>query len=170
MPSAAAVPAPCRNWFRPCGASSVVANANPMSSAAIFTKIQSGMRPSDGKVYCAPRNKWRHALEQKWAALHFGEVKVETRGEQHVFEVQVCLNDLDLKAVRVELYADGVMGSAPVRQEMKRVRQLAGASGGYVYSAAVSAARPSADYAARVIPYCDGVVVPLEEARILWQR
>ena len=35
-------------------------------------------------------------------------------------------------AVRVELYADGVNGGEPVRQEMKRVRQLAGASGGYV--------------------------------------
>src|SRR3990172_8327323 len=29
---------------------------NPMLSAAIFTKIQYGMRRSDGKVYCAPRN------------------------------------------------------------------------------------------------------------------
>ena len=72
---------------------------------------------------------WQHTLEEKWATLHFGEVKIETRGEQHVFEVQVCLNDLDPKAVRVELYADGVMGSAPVRQEMKRVRQRTGASG-----------------------------------------
>ena len=87
-------------------------------------------------------------------------MKVETRGEQHVFEVQVYLDDLDPKAVRVELYADGVMGGAPVRQEMKRVRPLAGASGGYVYSAAVSAARPPADYTARVIPHCDGVAVP----------
>jgi glycogen phosphorylase len=113
---------------------------------------------------------WQHSLEQKWATLHFGEVKVETRGEQHVFEVQVCLNDLDPEAVRVELYADGVVGSAPVRQEMKRVRQPAGASGGYVYSAAVSAARPPADYTARVIPHYDGVAVPLEAARILWQR
>ena len=113
---------------------------------------------------------WQHSLEQKWAALRFGEVKVETRGEQHVFEVQVCLNDLDPEAVRVELYADGVKGGAPVRQEMKRVRQLAGASGGYVYSAAVSAARPAADYTARVIPHFDGVAVPLEDARILWQR
>ena len=52
--------------------------------------------------------KWQNTLEQKWAALHFGEVKVETRGEQHVFEVQVCLNDLDPEAVRVELYADGI--------------------------------------------------------------
>ena len=54
---------------------------------------------------------WRHALDQKWAALRFGEVKLETDGEQHVFEVQVYLDDLDPEAVRVELYADGVNGS-----------------------------------------------------------
>ena len=113
---------------------------------------------------------WRQALEQKWAALRFGDVKVETKGNQHVYEVQVYLNDLDPKAVRVELYADGVMGGAPVQQEMKRIRQLAGTSGGTVYSAAVSAARPPADYTARVIPHCDGVAVPLEASRILWQR
>jgi len=113
---------------------------------------------------------WLHTLRQKWATLHFGEVKVENHGERHVFEVQVFLNDLDPKAVRVELYAAGVMGSAPVRQEMKRVRQLAGASSGYVYSAAVSAARPLSDYTARVIPHCDGAAVPLEAAQILWQR
>jgi starch phosphorylase len=113
---------------------------------------------------------WQHSLEQKWATLHFGKVKVETRGEQHVFEVQVYLNDLDPKAVRVELYADGINGGSPVRQEMKRVRQLAGTSGGYVYSAAASAARPPADYTARVIPHCEGVAVPLEVDSILWQR
>ena len=72
--------------------------------------------------------------------------------------------------MRVELYADGVKGGAPVRQEMKRVRQLADASGGYVYSAAVPADRAPADYTARVIPHCDGVAIPLEDARILWQR
>jgi starch phosphorylase len=113
---------------------------------------------------------WRHSLEQKWAALRFGEVKVETRGEQHVFDVQVYLNDLNANAISVELYADGVDGGSPVRQEMKRVRQLPGAPGGYVYSAAVSAARPPADYTARVIPNCSGVAVPLEAAHILWQR
>jgi starch phosphorylase len=113
---------------------------------------------------------WQHSLEQRWATLHFGEVSVETRGEQHVFEIQVHLNDLDPQAVRVELYADGVNGGAPVRQEMQRLRPLAGAPGGYVYSAAVSAARPPADYTARVIPQRTGVAVPLEADRILWQR
>ena len=80
------------------------------------------------------------------------------------------LDELDPKAVRVELYADGSMGGAPARQEMQRVRRLAGAVGGYVYSATVSATRPPADYTARVIPHRDGVAIPLEDARILWQR
>ena len=57
-----------------------------------------------------------------------------------------------------------------VRQEMKRVRRLVGAPGGYVYSAAVPAARPAADYTARLMPHRPGVAVPLEDARILWQR
>jgi starch phosphorylase len=113
---------------------------------------------------------WRHNLEQKWAALRFGEMKVETRAGQHVFDVRVYLDDVDPKAVRVELYAEGVNGGRPVRQEMKRVRQLADASGGCVYSAVVSAARTAGDYTARVIPNCSGVAVPLEAARILWQR
>ena len=113
---------------------------------------------------------WRHSLEQKWATLHFGEVKIETNGDRHVFEVQVDLNDLDPQAVRVELYADGVSGGGPVRQEMKRVRQPAGVSGSYVYGAAVPADRPATDYTARVIPHCSGVAVPLEANSILWQR
>jgi starch phosphorylase len=113
---------------------------------------------------------WQHSLEQNWPTLHFDEVKVETDGKQHVFEVQIHLNGLDPNAVRVELYANGIDGGAPVRQEMKRVRQRAGPSGSFVYSATVPAARPPADYTARVMPHRDGVAIPLEDARILWQR
>ena len=113
---------------------------------------------------------WQRSLEQSWPTLHFGEVRVETRGAQHVFEVQLYLHDLDPTAVRVELYADGIDGGAPVRQEMELVRQAGGAPGGHVYGAAVSAARPPADYTARLIPRCDGVAIPLEEPWILWQR
>jgi starch phosphorylase len=113
---------------------------------------------------------WRHSLEQKWGALRFGEVRVETKDQQHIFDVQVYLNGLDPAAVQVELYADGVNGGGPVRQEMKNLRPLDGAPGGFVYGASVSAARPPGDYTARVIPRCDGVAVPLEAAQILWQR
>jgi len=113
---------------------------------------------------------WRRSLEQKWASLRFGAVKVETRDGQHIFEAQVCLNGLDPKAVRVEVYADGIKDGPTVRQEMTCLRPLPDESGSYVYSATVTAARQPADYTARVMPYCNGVAIPLEESRILWQR
>jgi starch phosphorylase len=112
---------------------------------------------------------WQHAMEKEWPALRFGEMKVDTNGKQHMFEVQVYLNGLDPNAVRIELYADSVNGDGPVRQEMTRVRQLAGASKGYAYRAQVPAALPATGYTARVIPYCSGIAVPMEAARILWR-
>jgi hypothetical protein len=47
------------------------------------------------------------------------------------------------EAARVELYADGVNGDGPVWQDMERVDQLGAATGGYLYSARVSAKRPA---------------------------
>jgi len=112
----------------------------------------------------------QRVLAEKWEMIRFAEMKIKTEGEQHKFDAQIYFSDLDPKTVRVELYADGINGGAPVRQEMKCVRQLACESEGYVFSAAVSAARPAADYTARVIPRQDGAAIPLEDTRILWQR
>jgi starch phosphorylase len=114
--------------------------------------------------------EWRRTLERKWAELRFGHLKVETGGEQHVFEVEVDLDELDPNAVRVEIYADGINGGSAVRQEMARGRQLAGHVRGFVYRVSVPARRPATDYTARVIPNHSSVAVPLEAARILWQR
>ena len=126
-------------------------------------------RAADKGVAGARVVKWQQTLDEKWAALRFGEVKVETTGKQHVFDVQVYLDDLDPQAVRVELYADGANGSGPVRQEMTRVRPLAGAAHGYLYRAPVPATRPAAEYTPRVLSRCSGVAVPLEAAHILWR-
>jgi starch phosphorylase len=113
---------------------------------------------------------WRHSLDQKWATLHFGQVKVDSKGEQHIFEVQVCLHGLDPKTVRVELYANGFKGSSAVRLEMTLLHPLADEAGSYIYSATVPATRPQGDYTARVLPHHEDVVIPLEDARILWQH
>jgi len=113
---------------------------------------------------------WRRSLEQKWDELHFGELKVETDNGSHKFEIQVCLNGLAPEAVRVELYADGINGGDPVREEMKSAQALPDASKRCVYHAMTPTTRPATDYTARVIPRCDGVTIPLEDPRILWQR
>jgi starch phosphorylase len=113
---------------------------------------------------------WKHSLNEKWSSLRFLDVKVESSGGQHSFEVHLYLADLDPDAVRVELYADGVMDGPAVLQKMQRVQQPSGAPGVFVYSVAVSSDRPVAEYSARVLPNRENVAIPLEDARVLWQR
>jgi starch phosphorylase len=114
---------------------------------------------------------WRQAVDGKWGGLRFGDLRVESKADQHVFEVEILLNGLDPNAVRVELYADGINGGgAAERVEMKLLRALADGAGGGVYGATVSSTRPASDYTPRVIPQRSGVAVPLESTRILWQR
>ena len=97
-------------------------------------------------------------------------MRVETNADHHAFEVEIFLNGLDPNAVRVELYAEGINGGEPVRQEMKCAGPLPGASHHCVYQATVPASRPANHYTARVIPHFSGAAVPLEAAHILWQH
>jgi len=53
---------------------------------------------------------------------------------------------------------------------MTRSQSLVGAVGGYLYTATVPATRPAADFTPRLVPFKDGVFVPLEASQILWQR
>ena len=112
---------------------------------------------------------WQRTLDQHWSNLRFGEMRVATEGENHVFKVQVYFGRLDPNAVRVELYAEGMDRKEPVRQEMIREQEPADAND-TIYRAQVSSIRPATDYTVRVIARCDGVSIPLEDARILWQR
>ncbi|MEP6668667.1 MAG: alpha-glucan family phosphorylase [Chthoniobacter sp.] len=114
--------------------------------------------------------EWQHVLDEKWAALRFGEMNIETNGDEHRFEVQVHLDGLDPHEVRVELFANSLVNRASERREMQLFRQMDGAAGGYVYRASAPTTRPSADYTARVIPRFKGMATPLEDARVLWQR
>jgi starch phosphorylase len=113
---------------------------------------------------------WQNELALKCAAIRFGAVTVETKEEQHAIVVEVFLEGASPDMFRVELYADALKGGTAARQEMTRQRQLPGEAGGYVFGATVSAARPAADYTARIMPHYDGLAVPLEAGWLLWQK
>jgi starch phosphorylase len=114
---------------------------------------------------------WRRELEQKWSNIHLREVKAETRGDQHVFEVHIELDDLDPGLVRLELCSDGITDHKTVIQGMRQMKRPKGDRNWYMYEASVSADRAIADYTARVIPNLDGnLACPLEAAQILWYR
>lgn len=113
---------------------------------------------------------WQHKVYQRWDSLRFAAFRVDTTVGRHSFEIEILLNDLEPDEVRVELYADGLDGDGAVRQEMKWARALRGAARGGVYHATVAATRPAGDYTVRVMPQRAGVAIPLECARVLWQR
>ncbi len=113
---------------------------------------------------------WQESLNKHWPRLRFGNVKIETVNEQHLFELQIYLDDLDPKMIRVELYAVPLSGSLPERHEMSYERQLSGTPGMYVFAASVLLKRPASDYTPRVIPSFPGLAVPLESMQIFWEH
>ncbi len=111
---------------------------------------------------------WRRALAASWGAIHFGELKYTSDGENYMFEVDISLDGLEPAAVQVELYADAVADQAAVRQQMRSLGRSP--QGNYRYSASAPASRPWSDYTPRVVPHHDDASVPLEASYTLWQR
>ncbi len=113
---------------------------------------------------------WENTVNGKWGAVHFGQIKVSTHAGRHTFEAELFLEGLDPKAIQVELFANAIDGGARVREEMTYAPQITGPTGGAVFTAQVSATRSVTDYTARVIPRYEGIAIPLEDSRILWQH
>lgn len=96
-------------------------------------------------------------------------MKITSDRERHTFEVQVYFGGLDPNSIRVEIYADGEKDGDRVQHEMIRGREPVGADG-FMYAVQVPSDRPVTDYTVRALPHFPGFAVPLEVARILWQR
>ncbi len=110
-----------------------------------------------------------HDLQGQWEHIQFGEVHTESTGKGHLFHVQVRLNGLSSENVMVELYAEGINGSAPVKIKMKPVADTTGNSV-KEYDAQVDSSRPASDYTACIIPDYENISAPLEDNHILWQH
>ncbi len=113
---------------------------------------------------------WSKSITRNWPHVRFGSVSTHQEGNQHVFEVQVFLGELDPDAVEVELYAEPAQPEGSTfRQKMDRVRPPDPVAC-VLYSLKVPASRPATDYTPRIIPRQSGASVPLEAAQILWRH
>ena len=114
--------------------------------------------------------RWRRTVEEHWPRLRFGSLSVVSNAGVHLFTAQVYLDELDMEAVRVELFADATNGGTPQIVEMKRGEPLVGASNAHHYAASVPANRPASEFTPRIVPWHPLASIPLECARILWYR
>ena len=126
------------------------------------------VRKADNAAQTKKLLAWQKTLKDKWALLHFGEVKIKTEAGMHNFEVPVFFNGLDSAVVRVELYAEGYSATVPLKPDT--LPELAKLDQPVMYRVQVSSARPAMDYTPRIIPQFDGASVPLEATQILWPR
>jgi glycogen phosphorylase len=108
---------------------------------------------------------WRESLSTHWSELAFLDYSVETSvdsdGGRHEFTVRVKTGRVPPDGFRVEVYADpGECHELP--------RDGGTAQGVFTYTAAIPATRPAGDYTPRLVPYHEGISVPLECGHILW--
>lgn len=113
---------------------------------------------------------WKKELDQKWGVIRFSEYHCQTTEGCHHFTVQVYLDNISPSFVNVELYSDPQQGEDPFIQKMDLVRPLAGAENTYLFEIKVPSTRSATDFTARVVPYLEGVSIPLECSHILWQK
>jgi starch phosphorylase len=113
--------------------------------------------------------EWQRSLDRQWDSLRFGKVRVSARPDGAEIEVELFLNGIDPKAIRVELYADSPSERDSI-QDMTRVRVAPDRSSADVYGVTLASHRPMGDYTARVIAAHAHASVPLECAHIAWQR
>ncbi|GAB3638973.1 glycosyltransferase family 1 protein [Hymenobacter arcticus] len=111
----------------------------------------------------------RQKIDNEWDKLAFGVVQTEAVANGYLFHVPVRLGVLPPDQVLVELYANALPGEAPLRIPL--VPDAArSADGTYHYQALVTTTRPAGDFTARMLPTYEGIAVPLEDGRILWQH
>ncbi len=113
---------------------------------------------------------WRREIDQRWAKIHFGSLKVGSVGEGREFCVEIFLDEVIRDQVNAELYAEPIDNGQPERISMKRRNELSDRTDMYIYSARVQSDRPASDYTVRVIPSKQEAFVPLEASQIVWHR
>jgi starch phosphorylase len=112
--------------------------------------------------------RWRDSLAQSWQKLRFGTLYIQRQNDSYFVTVSIYLDDIDPKAIQVQLYADPEDGTRPEIHVMEIANAMPEAENAYLYQVRLPAKRPIEHYTPRIIPYFDGAEVPLETANILW--
>ena len=126
-------------------------------------------RTADGANESVRLCHWRELLDTYWSKLHLRGLDIQREGDDYVMTVTVYLDELDQKAVQVQLYAEPQGNGGPEIHIMK-VTEAAGTANSYLYRVRIPARRPAEHYTPRIIPYFDEAAVPLEVRQILWMN
>ena len=85
-------------------------------------------RIADGANESVRLCRWRELLDTHWQKLHFGRLDMQREGDDYVITVTVYLDELDPKAVQVQLYAEPQGNGEPEIHIMEMAEDSIGSS------------------------------------------
>jgi len=109
-------------------------------------------------------------LKQHWWKLRFGEVKIELKQNNYIFEVRVYIDDLNPADLCVEIYADALDNKPAIRQQLQDLGPTEGDPKTHIYKGSVPVDRPCFHLTPRIVPKQFDMAIPLEIDLILWQK
>jgi starch phosphorylase len=127
-------------------------------------------RSADGAAIAREIVAWQRRLAGGGHGVRFGEVASRPTGGGFDFTVAVYLGEVDPDAVRVEVYAEPLESSGPVRLVLARNERIPDSVDGWMYRGRLETDRSADDFTARVVPHHPEACVPAESPFILWQR
>lgn len=106
--------------------------------------------------------------KKQWHTIRFVDVTVTSEAGSSLFSVRLDTGSVDPSYYRVELFAN----PEGERQCERYVMEPSGKPEGQIrkYSTRIPLFRSAGDYTPRVIPYCEGLSVPLEAPWISWEH
>jgi starch phosphorylase len=113
-------------------------------------------------------NEWHDSLVKDWSKLRFGKREIHREGDEHIVDVTVYFDEIDINSVQVQLYAEPQYDAEPEIYVMDMVEQTGETPKGYLYHTRIPANRPPSDYTPRIVPCFKGAILPLEASNILW--
>jgi glycogen phosphorylase len=134
-----------------------------LPAASLYKKRMTSKAEEGKKI-----EDWKTFVNEHWKGIYYGDPVVETIEGNYKYSASVFLNGINPNDVSVELYANAINGTAPVRQNMTMISGRENES--VVFSTTVPADRPSCHYTPRIFPLNPMVSIPLECSNILWQH
>lgn len=113
--------------------------------------------------------RWADEIDRSWSGVRLHSSSVRPERDGYLFSVAVDLGVLDPLAVRVELRADPTEHDAALRIPMERMT-ASNSAGSAVYGVFVATTRPASHFAPRIVPFHPRACIPMEVARIRWER
>jgi glycogen phosphorylase len=113
---------------------------------------------------------WESRVLAHWHDVQFGDCVAEEQGGVIRVRVEVFLGGLTPDDVRVELFAEPVHGSGPLRERLDVAAHPSETGGGFHFATTIRTDRPHRHLTPRVLADHAGAHLPLELAVISWQR